>query len=238
VGEKPMGRDRSITRPSISFALKLAYTAFVAIHVWFNWRVYGPLNFLWECDVAILVILVALWTENRLLTSMAALSSLVPMGLWMTDIAGRVFLGHYIFGFAGYMFDRRVPKMIRMISAFHLWLPLLLIWMLMKLGYDRRAFWMQSLFMAVLLIFCRIISQPPPERSIHQPVNINWVYGTSDLGPQTKLPSAAYLLLMIVLYPTLIYLPSHVLLKVLFGKRSARRPAIMLEHPFEGVTAA
>jgi hypothetical protein len=221
---------------SISIALKLAYTAFVAVHVWFNWRVYGPLNFLWECDVAILAICVALWTENRLLTSMAALSALVPMGLWMADIVARIFLGHYVFGFAGYMFDRRVPTVIRAISAFHLWLPLLLIWMLIKVGYDRRAFWLQTLFMALLLITCRFISQPPPEHSMHEPVNINWVYGTSDQGPQTKLPSAVYLALMIVLYPMLIYLPSHVTLNLIFGNHAATRRYVPIPDRFQGVS--
>jgi hypothetical protein len=224
------------SRP-FSLALKLAYTFYIAVHVWFNWRVYGPLNFLWECDVAVLTILVAVWAESRLLTSMAALAALVPMGLWIVDMGARVVLGHYIFGFAGYMFDRRIPVSVRFISAFHLWLPLVLIWMINKIGYDRRALLLQSLFMAVLLIICRLVSAPPPEHSMYEAVNINWVYGTSDLGPQTKLPSFAYLALMIVLYPLLIYIPTHLTLSLIFGNRGASHSYADADRQSEVVAA-
>jgi hypothetical protein len=218
-------------------ALKLAYSAFVAVHVYFNWQVYGPRNFLWECDVAVLTILVALWTDSRLLTSVAALAALVPMGLWIVDIAARVLLGHYLFGFAGYMFDRHVPGIIRMISAFHIWLPPLLLWMVLRIGYDRRALWIQSLFMAVLLLICWFVSQPPPEHALHEAVNINWVYGTSDQGPQTKLPAAVYLALMIVLYPLLIYIPTHLTLSLLADARAAARRFISLPRRFQSLPA-
>jgi hypothetical protein len=135
------------------------------------------------------------------------------------------------------MFDRRVPRIIRLISAFHIWLPFLLIWMLIRIGYDRRAFLLQSLLMTVLLLTCRLVSRPPPEHSMHEAVNINWVYGTSDLGPQTKLPPAAYLALMIVLYPALIYLPSHVMLNLIFGQRAPIRRCIPLQHGLQGTLA-
>jgi hypothetical protein len=219
--KKLMAPANSRNKRSFSTALKLAYTTYFVVHVWFNWRVYGPLNFLWECDVAVLTILIALWTESRLLTSIAAIAALLPMGLWIADMGARILLGHYVFGFAGYMFDRRIPRIIRFISAFHLWLPLMLIWMVSKTGYDRKAVLFQSLFMTVLLITCRLVSQPPPEHSMHEAVNINWVYGTSDNGPQTKLPPAVYLALMIVLYPLLIYIPTHLTLSLIFGKRAS-----------------
>jgi hypothetical protein len=232
-----MAPENSTPSGSFPLAIKLAYTAFVTVHVWFNWRVYGPLNFLWECDVAVLTILIALWSNSRLLTSIAAIAAVVPMGLWIADIAARIVLGHYVFGFAGYMFDRHVPRVIRLISAFHIWLPLLLIWMLIKVGYDRRAFLFQSLFMAGLLVTCWLVSLPPPEHSMHEPVNINWVYGTSDQGPQTKLPPLAYLALMIVLYPALIYLPSHVMLNLIFGPRMSIRRDAPLQHRLQGTLA-
>ena len=80
------------------------------------------------------------------------------MGLWIFDLIGRVVLHHYIFGFAGYMFDKHIPRIIRIISAFHVWLPALLLWMLWRVGYDRRAFLFESLLMTILLIASWMIS--------------------------------------------------------------------------------
>ena len=206
----------------IPLSLKVAYTAFVAVHVALNWQAYGPLNFLWFCDIAVLTLLLALWTERSLLASIAAVAILLPMGLWAVDLAGRIALGHYIFGFAGYMFDRRVPVQIRVTSSFHLWLPLILLWTLHRLGYDRRALMIQSIFAGALLIACYFISSPPPSHTLHETVNINWVYGPGDDAAQTLLPPAVYLGVMILLYPLLIYLPTHLTLCALFTARSPR----------------
>ena len=39
----------------------------------------------------------------------------------------------------GYMFDQHLPLFTRGLSLFHGWLPLLLVWLLFRLGYDKRA---------------------------------------------------------------------------------------------------
>jgi hypothetical protein len=208
--------------PRIPLSLKLAYTAFVAVHATLNWQAYGPLNFLWFCDIALLTLLVALWTQSSPLASIAAVAILLPMALWAVDLAARIALGHYIFGFAGYMFDRRVPLQIRVLSSFHLWVPVVLLRTLQRLGYDRRALAVQSVFAAVLLIVCRFVSSPPPSHSLHECANINWVYGPADNAPQTYFPPMIYLGMMIVLYPLLIYLPTHMILSALFTARSPR----------------
>jgi hypothetical protein len=209
-------------RSRIPLLLKLAYTAFVAVHVVLNWQAYGPMNFLWFCDIAVLILLGALWMESRLLVSVAAVAILLPMFLWIFDLGARIVLGHYVFGFAGYMFDRRVPKQIRILSSFHLWLPLVLLWTVSRLGYDRRAMGIQSVFAAVLLVACRLISAAPPGHVGQLGVNINWVYGPSDDAAQTFLPPMVYLGVMIVCYPLLIYLPTHLTLSALFSRRDSR----------------
>ena len=211
---------RAVSR--IPLPLKLAYTAFCVVHVVLNWQAYGALNFLWFCDIAVLTLLVALWCESSLLASIAAVEILLPMMLWGVDLAARIALGHYIFGFAGYMFDRRVPVQIRVLSSFHLWVPVVLLRTLQRLGYDRRAMGIQSVFSAVLLVVCRLVSSPPPSHYLHECVNINWVYGPADSGPQTYFPPVIYLGMMMVLYPVLIYLPTHMVLSALFTCRSAK----------------
>ena len=45
--------------------LKLAYTAFMVVLIPVYWRNYGPTNFLYFCDVALLITLVGMWIEVR-----------------------------------------------------------------------------------------------------------------------------------------------------------------------------
>ena len=58
--------------------LKVAYSVFVAILVPIYWVTYSPWNFLYFCDVALLVTAVAIWIENPLLISMQAIAITVP----------------------------------------------------------------------------------------------------------------------------------------------------------------
>jgi hypothetical protein len=44
--------------------LKIAYTAFVVVVIPIYWASWTPANFLWFCDVALLLTLPALWLEG------------------------------------------------------------------------------------------------------------------------------------------------------------------------------
>ena len=63
-----------MNRPPLRIPLwvKLAYSAFCAVMIPTYWHEYGPTNFLYFCDVAVLLTLAALWSENALLASIAA----------------------------------------------------------------------------------------------------------------------------------------------------------------------
>jgi hypothetical protein len=50
--------------------LKIIYTLFVCAVVPIYWRQYGPTNFLWFSDIALLALVPAVWLENALLVSM------------------------------------------------------------------------------------------------------------------------------------------------------------------------
>ena len=56
----------------IPLALKLAYTLFVAVLVPYYWMAYSAWNFLFFCDVALLLGLCAFWLESPLLMSLTA----------------------------------------------------------------------------------------------------------------------------------------------------------------------
>ena len=65
--------------------LKLVYTAFMVVLVPVYWYYYGPTNFLYFCDVALILTLVGIWIESPLLISMCAVGILAPQTLWVVD---------------------------------------------------------------------------------------------------------------------------------------------------------
>ena len=68
-------------RRRIAIWVKALYTLFMAVLVPFYFVQYGPLNFLWFCDVALLVTLAALWLESPLLASMQAVAITLPKAI-------------------------------------------------------------------------------------------------------------------------------------------------------------
>jgi hypothetical protein len=70
----------------IPLGLKVVYTIFVCALVPIYWREYGPGNFLWFSDIALLALVPALWLENALLVSMLAVSVVFSeaFGMWIS----------------------------------------------------------------------------------------------------------------------------------------------------------
>src|SRR4051812_1875043 len=98
----PLGQGVS----HIPLAVKLAYTLFVLVMASFYLPQYGPLNFLWFCDVALLVTGVGIWLESPLLISMQAVAITLPQIAWCIDLFVRLFTGrHFPIDFTEYMFD-------------------------------------------------------------------------------------------------------------------------------------
>ena len=100
----PGAANSVATARRVPLALKLVYTAFLAVLIPVYWYNYGPTNFLYFCDVALLLTLVGVWTESRLLISMPAVGILVPQALWVVDFVVQL-TGHRLTGMTGYMFD-------------------------------------------------------------------------------------------------------------------------------------
>jgi hypothetical protein len=123
-------------RHKIPSVVKLAYSVFVIVLVPYYWVTYSPWNFLFFCDLALLIGAVALWTEDPLLASLPTVGLALPQFLWVLDFL----TGARITGMTSYMFDPELPLFVRGLSSFHGWLPFLLLWMVWRLGYDRRAF--------------------------------------------------------------------------------------------------
>lgn len=188
--------------------LKIAYTLFVCVIVPIYWRQYGPANFLWFSDIALLVMVPALWFESPLLISMMALAVVLPELAWNIDFFVRLATGVSLIGLTNYMFDASIPAFIRGLSLFHVVLPLLLIWMLHRLGYDHRALFWQTLVAAVVLPLSYFFSNPRE--------NVNWVYGFGQ-KPQTRVAAPLFVIFLMLMFPLAIYLPMHLLFDRVFG---------------------
>ena len=208
------GLRKSRRRGRIPIALKLAYTAFLSVLVPLYWMNYGPTNFLYFCDVALLLTLVGMWSENRLLVSMPAVGILVPQALWVVDFVGHG-LGFHLTGMTDYMFDGDRSLFLRGLSLFHGWLPFLLVYLVARLGYDRRAFRCWTALAWALCLVC--FAFMPPAGAVmadpRLPVNINYVWGLSDTKPQDWMSPGLYLLAWMVALVTLAYAPVHHLLR-------------------------
>jgi len=187
---------------------KALYTLFLCVLVPVYWTHWGPKNFLWFSDIALLVTGAALWLENPMLASMMALAIALPELAWNADFFGRLLTGRQIFGLSGYMFDPRKPLYLRALSLFHIVLPVVLVWMVSRLGYDRRAWALQTVLALIVLPVTYWLTEPAE--------NINWVYGPGS-KPQTWMRPLAYLVLLMIFFPLVVYLPTHLLLRRLIG---------------------
>jgi hypothetical protein len=191
----------------IPLGLKVAYTIFVCALVPIYWRQYGPTNFLWFSDIALLALVPALWLENTLLVSMVAISVMFFEALWNIDFFFRLTTGKSLIGLSAYMFDPRISLFIRGLSGFHIVVPLLLLWMLHQLGYDQRAFLWQTIVALVVLPLSYLVSNAQE--------NVNWVYGFGQ-NPQRILPARLFVILLMLLFPLAVYLPTHLLFARIF----------------------
>lgn len=206
-----MFRSKSRTPP---LWLKIAYSLFVAILVPIYLVAYGPTNFLYFCDVALLLTLISLWSGNMLFASASAVGILLPQAVWMVDFIGSAF--HLpLTGMTAYMFDGALPLFTRFLSLFHFWLPLLLLYLVGRFGYDTRAIWLWWPLATLLMVLSYFFVPPPPAPADMPglPVNVNYVYGLGDAAPQDWMPQLNYFLLVLVLLPIVILWPTHFLLR-------------------------
>lgn len=204
----------------LPLSVKLGFTAFMAVLVPVYWANYGPTNFLYFCDVALFLTLVAVWTESALLASMAAVGIVLPQLIWVLDFAAGL-CGVKLLGMTAYMFDEKRSLFLRGLSLFHGWLPFLLLFLVKRLGYDKRAFPAWWALAWALILFCYTFMPAPTPAPGTAPVNINYVHGMSDDAAQTWMPPLAWLATLMAGLPALLYFPTHLALKKWFHRAEA-----------------
>jgi hypothetical protein len=98
---------------------------------------------------------------------MMTLAIALPELAWNVDFFGRVLGGRHVLALSEYMFDPRKPLYLGALSLFHVAVPVLLLWMVQRLGYDPRAWAFQTAVALVVLAVSYALTDPAD--------NVNWV---------------------------------------------------------------
>lgn len=214
-GVKPAVEGPRLLAGAFPVWIKVAFTLFVAGFLPIYWGYGDAGSFLWFYDVALLATAVALCFEWRLLASMTALAVLLPEAAWSAGFFSHAFGGPDLFGLAAYAFEASTPRALRALSPVHLGLPVLVLWMVYRLGYDRRALLAQTLLAWALLAASYALA--------FTPIGDLYGYGSLAVGrnlARSWLPGELWLLLAMLAYPLLVYLPTHVLLRAALSRRN------------------
>jgi hypothetical protein len=191
----------------------LRWVSLLWMVVWFHayFRYWGWANLLHLCDVAVILSFIGIWWANPLLLSSQAVSSLVPGLFWILDVGCRLATGRFLIGGTDYMWDTRYPLWVRLLSSFHVGLPLVLLWTLRRVGYDRRALALQAAIAAVLLIVSRFLSAE---------INMNYAY-RDPVFLRAWGPAPVHLAATFIIIAGAVYWPTHLLLGWLFHAPAA-----------------
>jgi hypothetical protein len=200
-----------MARMRLPLWLKILWTIWVVVWVPLYWRQYGAQNFLYFCDLGNLLIALGLWLESPLIFSWQAAGLLLFQALFVADLLGAFLTGKHWIGGTEFMFDPYLPLALRLLSLFHVVTPPLLLWAIWRLGYDKRGWKFQTLTTWIVV----------PINYLWRPEqDVNWARGLF-FHEQHVMPGWSYLLLYLIAVPTLIYWPTHLLLRGWASRRNA-----------------
>jgi hypothetical protein len=194
--------------------VRCAVLVWLAIWIPAYWQTWGAGNFLHLCDVAVIIACAGVLTNSSLLISSQAVSSLLVDAAWALDAGWRLFRGRALLGGADYLFDGHYPLWVRLLSIFHVVMPILLLWALRRTGYDRRGWALQCAIALPLFIAARFTN--PSE-------NINYAFIDPFIRRQWG-PAPIHVLVSWLFMASVVYLPTHLALKRIFPAPQARVP--------------
>jgi hypothetical protein len=186
-------------------------------------KYFGWPTLLWFCCLANIYVLIGCATQRALWFSLAAVSTLAVQSIYAVDFVVACIAHASPTGATSYMFDPARPLAIRVLSLFHVWMPLLLLYALSKLGYDRRAFWIQTAVALCILPMCYYGFDPSVRTNdtvmphvlglpFDRDFNINWVHAFYD-RPEPDLERRRFWTVLLG-YPLAVHLPTHLLLSL------------------------
>lgn len=168
---------------------------------------YGLANFLFLCNIGVILTSIGLILRNRLLVSSQAVAAPIIALVWLLDAGWRLATGDFLFGGTRYMWDDAYPLFTRLLSLYHLAWPLLLCVLLRRIGYDRRGWALQAVIAALAMIAGR---WPGPRVE-----NINFAWLDPFFGMQFG-PAPVHLLVCWGVLAGIGYGATHWLLKRVF----------------------
>jgi hypothetical protein len=171
---------------------------------------YGAANFLFLCNIGVILTAIALILRNRLLISSQAVAAPVIALAWAVDAGWKLATGEFLFGGTSYMWDPAYPLFARLLSLYHLAWPLLLWAVLRRTGYDPRGWPLQAAVAALALAAGRWLA--PADG------NVNFAWADPFFGRQLG-PAALHLLLCWSVLAGVAYGASHWMLRRGFGGR-------------------
>jgi hypothetical protein len=185
------------------------YLALIFLVLWFAayWHAWGPANFLHLCDIAVILTCIGLYTNNALLISSQAVSSVLIDIIWTLDVAARLIFGRHLIGGTEYLFDTATPLWARLLSLFHIVLPVILLWSLSRLGYDRRAWKLQSAILLPILIASRFVT---PDQNLNFAVKDPFLHRSYG-------PALTHLVITFLFLVFVVYFPTHLFFSRLFS---------------------
>ncbi|MGH9701267.1 MAG: hypothetical protein ACRD52_17645 [Candidatus Acidiferrales bacterium] len=205
--QPPISRDAA-ARSAHAIPLWVRWASILWLIVWFPVyvRAWGAVNFLHLCDIAVILACAGLILENSLLLSSQAVSSLLIDFIWTLDAAWRLILGRHLVGGTEYLFDAHVALGVRLLSLFHIALPVILVWALFRTGYDRRGLALQSAIALIAMAASRWASAA---------ANINYAF-RDPFFHRAWGPAPLHIAVMFVVLAAGAYWPTHLALKRLF----------------------
>jgi hypothetical protein len=183
----------------------LRWAAIVWLAIWIPayWHTWGAINFLHFCDIAIVLTCAGFFFESNLLISSQAVASLLVDATWIADLLWQLIFHRHLLGGTEYMFDPQYPLWVRLLSLFHVALPILLLWAMRRNGYDRRGCALQC---AVAFVVC-IAS-----RFCNPALNMNYAF-TDPFFHRQWGPAPVHVLATFAFMVFAVYLPTHFFLK-------------------------
>jgi hypothetical protein len=193
--------------------LRWVALAWLAVYLPAYTLAYGVANFLFLCNLGVLLTAVALVAGDRLLLSSQAVAAPVIGLAWALDAGWRVATGEFLFGGTSYMWDPQYPLFTRLLSLYHLGWPLLVVACVARRGYDRRGWRLQSAIAAAAIVVSRFVT-PPAE-------NINFAFRDPFWNVQLG-PAPLHLALVVAALAGVAYGITHLILAARLGARPTR----------------
>ncbi len=212
VREKPTENAPLFAQPSSDnqFVTVVLVFVWLAVYIPSYYLAYGSQHFLQLCNVGVLISCLALMTKNSILISSQFLASAAIAVFWLADVLSFLFIGQHLHGGTQYLWDSSIFLPARILSVYHIVLPVIL-WREIKiLGYDGRGFVVQTLITAIVFSVSCFIATPDN--------NLNYLY---ELPSITRFSSGVFvnaivswLLTIVVLLLPVHFLLSHCLRKL------------------------